>query len=104
MSPPLDEHQLAELAVGVGSEALLNELLESYRKELPAQLAAVHDARDAESLRKAAHALRSAAAMLGAVELAAAARELERSGDPVALRRVTAVAAETDAALLARRP
>ena len=112
MSEPLDERQLAEMAEDVGGEDVLAELLALYREGLPRQLDRLRAAvkrGEAEEVRLAAHALRSGAAVLGASLLADTSAGLERlseRGDLAAaaaeLERVTAVVAETDAALLAR--
>jgi two-component system, sensor histidine kinase and response regulator len=64
-----------------GDAALLRRLIRVFRADAPARLEEIRRAvaaRDSEALRLAAHALKGAAAALGAEEAAAATRELER--------------------------
>ncbi|MBL8420843.1 MAG: response regulator [Dechloromonas sp.] len=63
--------------------ALVNQVIGAYLADTPprlAQLRAAAEAGDAEALRKAAHALKSGSANVGAEQLAALCRELETLG------------------------
>ena len=71
-----------------GTPDVLTELIDLFLEETPPKLEQVHDAvarRDAEELRRSAHALRSAAASLGVREVRALSVELELLGKQDAL-------------------
>jgi two-component system sensor histidine kinase/response regulator len=66
-----------------GDQTLMTDVIRVFLEDLPARLAAIHEAvasRDAEALRAAAHALKGSAANLSAVGLFEAAHVLERIG------------------------
>jgi signal transduction histidine kinase/CheY-like chemotaxis protein len=66
-----------------GDEELLTEVVDLFLADCPVRLAAIKtavDARDAEGIRKAAHALKGAAGNLSAARLVAATQTLERIG------------------------
>ncbi|EXI80615.1 MAG: Signal transduction histidine-protein kinase BarA [Candidatus Accumulibacter appositus] len=68
---------------GPNGPALVSKVIDAYLADTPprfAQLRAALDAGDAEALRKAAHALKSSSANVGAEQLAALCRELEMLG------------------------
>jgi two-component system sensor histidine kinase/response regulator len=68
---------------GPNGPALVSKVIDAYLADTPprfAQLRAAVDAGDAEALRKAAHALKSSSANVGAEQLAALCRELEMLG------------------------
>ncbi|WP_228941661.1 Hpt domain-containing protein [Nocardioides sp. Leaf374] len=90
-----------DLVEAVGAP-LAREVLGDLVAGLGARVAAVHDAASAgqeEELRRACHALRSAAAQVGARRLAATTTALERSGAGAALQRLDEVAASTARAI-----
>jgi signal transduction histidine kinase/CheY-like chemotaxis protein len=79
--PAIDRRAL--LARFDGDEQLLAEVIQFFLEDCPVHLAAIKEAvetRDADSLRKAAHALKGAASNLSAGGLVAAAAALERMG------------------------
>jgi two-component system, sensor histidine kinase and response regulator len=66
-----------------GDRALLTEMIRLFAEDAPRSLDRVHaaiDARDAEALRRAAHALKGAAANFEATDVVHAARALEEIG------------------------
>jgi signal transduction histidine kinase/CheY-like chemotaxis protein len=66
-----------------GDEELLTEVVDLFLADCPVRLTAIKtavDARDAEGIRKAAHALKGAAGNLSAARLVAATQTLERIG------------------------
>ena len=82
---PLDREQLAQLVdeQDAGAEGFLATLIDQFLEEAPLRLGAIHDAvgaRDGEALRRAAHALKGSAAVLGGRLLAAACRDAEDLG------------------------
>lgn len=78
---PLDWNALRENCAG--DESLVNEVLDLFRKESASLLGDVRTAvgaKDALSVKKAAHRLKGALVSLGAAPAVAAARELEKAG------------------------
>jgi HPt (histidine-containing phosphotransfer) domain-containing protein len=76
---PLPVQRLTE-TLGEQGPALVAELLAVFAEDAPVQLADLRsalDCADADAARRAAHSLKSTAAMLGAVRLAAAAGTVE---------------------------
>ena len=68
---------------GMSAQALIQQLVESYLAEAPAMLEHIYQAMDTQdcvALSKAAHALRSSSANLGAVHLAQICTWLEEQG------------------------
>ena len=68
---------------GAGDDGVLAEMIAEFRVEATSRIQALRQAvasQDRSGVRKAAHALRGPAGSLGAVEVAALAAELERSG------------------------
>ncbi|MBU0910232.1 MAG: response regulator [Proteobacteria bacterium] len=66
-----------------GSPSVLDRIIIMYNESSPEILRAIHEAvqkADAESLREAAHSLKTSSANLGATELAALCKELEHLG------------------------
>ena len=66
-----------------GNETMMQQLSDAFRQEYPLLVRQIQqgvEARDAESLRRAAHTLKGCAASLGALPLSQAAQELERLG------------------------
>jgi len=66
-----------------GDRQLLNDVIGVFLEDCPTQLAAIKvavDARDADAIRRAAHALKGAAGNLAATEVFQAAQTLERLG------------------------
>lgn len=66
-----------------GDAAALSELIESFLEEGPGLLARIEQAAgggDAETLRQAAHTMKSSAADFGAMELSRLCREMEALG------------------------
>jgi HPt (histidine-containing phosphotransfer) domain-containing protein len=80
----LDASVLAELSASVGDDRdFVNELIEAYLADAPAQIAAIHGAAaagDAGALVRPAHTLKSSSATVGAQQLAARSRRLEFAG------------------------
>jgi HPt (histidine-containing phosphotransfer) domain-containing protein len=79
--PAVDREQLL-MRLG-GDEELLIEVVDLFLVDCPVRLSAIKtavDARDAEGIRKAAHALKGAAGNLSAARLVAATQTLERIG------------------------
>jgi HPt (histidine-containing phosphotransfer) domain-containing protein len=85
----LDEGVLGEVLETTGNDiGFVRELVETYLADTPAQLEAMTaavEADDAASLVRPAHTLKSSSASVGAMRLAAAARELEMAGRSEAL-------------------
>jgi HPt (histidine-containing phosphotransfer) domain-containing protein len=78
----VDQTRLAALADDLGDSVLVHDAVRLFLAELPGRLDALHRAAsegDPEVVRAAAHALGSPAAMLGADQLAAAARAVQKS-------------------------
>lgn len=87
-SDALDANTLASLLESVGGdEEFLGELFSAFAAEAPSLLETVEQAAasgDAESVRHAAHTLKSTSASLGALRLSAVSAEMEtaaRSGN-----------------------
>lgn len=85
-APVLDPVPVQRLAETLGEQgpALVAELLGVFAEDAPTQLAGLRralDCADVDAARRAAHSLKSTAAMLGAVRLAAAARAVESSAE-----------------------
>ena len=80
----IDRATLARLLEAVGGEwSFVAELVDAFRTEAPAQVAAMReglDAHDAAGLAAAAHTLKSSSASLGANGLSEYARQLEFMG------------------------
>jgi CheY-like chemotaxis protein/HPt (histidine-containing phosphotransfer) domain-containing protein len=93
----LDQKRLSELRSLQleGQPDVLDELVRPFLDEAPTQVAAIRgavDARDAGTLKQAAHALKGSSANLGAPRLAALCDELEglgRSGDLMPAAEIT---------------
>jgi HPt (histidine-containing phosphotransfer) domain-containing protein len=87
----LDDERLAALVDELGDADIVREAVQTFLDELPGRLAALReslDTGDREAARSNAHALGSPAAMLGAVSVRYATKELEaavRSEDPIDL-------------------
>jgi signal transduction histidine kinase/DNA-binding response OmpR family regulator len=83
-SPPtLDHRALRELEAELGSAEALREVVATFVDGSPRFLAAMREAAardDASGMGRAAHALKSSSAMLGAMALSARCGELERDG------------------------
>jgi signal transduction histidine kinase/DNA-binding response OmpR family regulator len=74
---------IRQLMVGTHTANLLQELLNDYATEVPTQLSGIESAianQNPDSLRQAAHALRSCSLNLGAVKVATICRKLEEFG------------------------
>lgn len=79
----VDRSRLDEMADELGSE-LIVDLIDILFEEAPKHLATMEQAAregDADSLRRAAHTVKSSVAQLGAEGLAQMARDLEQRGD-----------------------
>jgi HPt (histidine-containing phosphotransfer) domain-containing protein len=77
----LDTSVLERLADTLGSDAALDELIDTFLAEAPKLVATLHEAVErgnADELRRAAHTLKSNAATFGAEDLADRCRTLER--------------------------
>lgn len=82
-APPVDLAALRRSMRTAGIEAALEGILALYVEEAPERLRAVEagvDARDAERVRQAAHAYRSAAGTIAASALGALLERMERAG------------------------
>ena len=96
----LDQRALAELAEDIDDDELLSTLMETFLQELDARVDAI-ETTDADTARRAAHTLKSTSAMLGAVQLSAAARAVEedvsdtRPASSVQVRKIRDLAAAT---------
>ena len=102
----LDQRALAELAEDIDDDELLSTLMETFLQELDARVDAI-ETTDADTARRAAHTLKSTSAMLGAVQLSAAARAVEedvsdtRPASSVQVRKIRDLAAATSIELTA---
>ena len=79
--PALDEQRLADLGEDLGDDDFLQETVSIYLAELPGRRSVMRQAfliGDREQLRDSAHSLGSASALLGACDLEAACRAVER--------------------------
>jgi HPt (histidine-containing phosphotransfer) domain-containing protein len=78
MAEPLDRAALDELRAMTGDDdALYVELLDSFLADADVYIAELDSASDAQSVRRAAHSLKSNAMNVGATSLAALCRALE---------------------------
>ena len=105
IAPVLDEGLLDELADTLGGRALVNQMLQLYRDNLPERLEQLRAAADPAALRDTAHALRSPSAGFGIARLAARLRVIEtaaRAGQMAELGAALVAAAHADRALAAR--
>jgi len=105
IAPVIDDGLLDELADSLGGRALVNQMLQVYRDSLPERLENLRDAADPDTLRDAAHALRSPSAGFGIARLAARLRVVEaaaREGQMAELGAALVAAAHADRALGAR--
>jgi CheY-like chemotaxis protein len=105
ITPVLDEALLEELAESLGGRALVDQMLGVFHGELAGRLERLRAADSPESLREAAHALRSPAAGFGVARLAARLRRVEsaaRAGRICDLGAVLTAASQADAALRER--
>jgi HPt (histidine-containing phosphotransfer) domain-containing protein len=97
--PVLDESVLTELMRTTGDDAgFVRGLVETYLADVPDQLEGIADAvsgDDAAALVRPAHTLKSSSATVGAMRLAAVARELEMAGRSEALDPSTHAQLET---------
>jgi len=77
----IDRTVIAQISADLGPE-FIQELVEAYLAETPPiviQLQGAYAGKDVDALCKAAHALKSTSAGIGAIRLSALAGELERS-------------------------
>jgi PAS domain S-box-containing protein len=105
IAPVIDEGLLDELADNLGGRALVNQMLQVYRDSLQERLENLRAASDPQTLRDAAHALRSPSAGFGIARLAARLRIIEttaRAGQMAELGSALVAAAHADRALAAR--
>jgi HPt (histidine-containing phosphotransfer) domain-containing protein len=83
-APVLDEGVLGEVLESTGNDiGFVRELVDTYLADTPVQLEAMTaavGADDANALVRPAHTLKSSSASVGAMRLAAVARELEMAG------------------------
>ncbi|HUR61025.1 MAG TPA: Hpt domain-containing protein [Candidatus Thermoplasmatota archaeon] len=83
MSPAVDEGVLRGLLDDMGGDVeVVKELIQSYLGEAPRLLAEARQAtaaRDAGTLQRAAHTLKSTSATFGAMELSEASKALEHA-------------------------
>lgn len=82
--PALEQETVAALLESVGGDwEFVQELFATFTEETPALVAAVEaslEGKDFESLKHAAHTLKSTSASLGALRLSAVSRDLEQAG------------------------
>lgn len=79
---PIDACTFHDLQATVGAD-FVGELVDTYCEETPGLLLALQEAldrTDADAFRRIAHSIKSSSASLGALNLAALARELEELG------------------------
>lgn len=97
--PVLDESVLGELLESTGDDrAFVEELVATYLADAGThvtEIAAAVEADDADALVRPAHTLKSSSATVGAVRLAAVARELEMAGRSGSLDAAARDAVET---------
>lgn len=82
MKPEIDMNVFNALKDSTGGD-FISELIDAFLNDAPnllAQMRSALTARDADSLRRAAHSMKSNAATFGAMELSALAKELEMMG------------------------
>ncbi|WP_169542049.1 ATP-binding protein [Solirubrobacter soli] len=105
IAPVIDDGLLDELAESLGGRALVDQMLHVYRDSLPERLEKLRAATAPETLREAAHALRSPSAGFGIARLAARLQVVEtaaRAGRMAELGPSLVAAAHADRALAAR--
>src|SRR3954452_9926442 len=105
ITPILDDTLLDELADNLGGRALGDQMLGVYHDALAERLDALRAARDAETLRDAAHALRSPSAGFGIARLSSRLRRVEaaaRAGQMVDVTGALEAAEQADSALAER--
>jgi signal transduction histidine kinase/DNA-binding NarL/FixJ family response regulator/HPt (histidine-containing phosphotransfer) domain-containing protein len=98
MAPVLDPGQIESLLASVPGQpqsVFLQRILETFRRGLDTNLAKLQqiDGGDAETIRRAAHTLKSAASQVGAMRLAQNAAELETAAREGDVQRMVALAA-----------
>jgi CheY-like chemotaxis protein/HPt (histidine-containing phosphotransfer) domain-containing protein len=96
--PVLDPGRIEDLLASLPGQpqaVFLQRVLETFRRTLDANLTKLQqvDAHDRETVRRAAHTLKSAAAQVGAMRLSHTARELEYAARDGKLQRMVALAA-----------
>lgn len=109
--PVLDEdivRRLLELRVSVAraNEDVLAELLRLFQTDSSTRLATLRDAvarQDPQSAKRTAHALKGAAANLGALRVVAFAQQIERDGGVPTAAAIDELAASVNEALAALR-
>ena len=85
-----------------GNPTFIRQLVGIYQANAPARVAGIRDAiaaRDAATLERVAHTLRSNCAMLGALEMAAVCATIEQHGAAAAFDAAAAAAGDLDAEL-----
>jgi CheY-like chemotaxis protein/HPt (histidine-containing phosphotransfer) domain-containing protein len=97
-SPVLDPTRIEDLLASLPGQpqaVFLQRMLETFRRTLDTNLVKLQqvDASDLETVRRAAHTLKSAAAQVGAMRLSHTARELEFAARDRNLQRMVALAA-----------
>lgn len=105
LAPVLDDALLDELAENLGGRALVDQMLDVYRSSLPERLQHLREASDPETLREAAHALRSPSVGFGVARLASRLQVVEaaaREGRMAEVGPSLVAAANADRALAAR--
>lgn len=81
---PVDRARLSEMADQLGGPGLIIDLIGLLFEEAPKHVGRMEEAAeagDADTLRRAAHTLKSSAGQLAAAELSRMARELEARGE-----------------------
>jgi len=96
--PVLDPGRIEDLLASLPGQpqaVFLQRVLETFRRSLDTNLARLQqvDGRDPESVRRAAHTLKSAASQVGAMRLSHTARELEYAARDRDLQRMAALSA-----------
>ena len=103
--PVLDPATIAQLRraqAEYGNPSFIRQLVGIYQANAPARVAGIRDAiaaRDAATLERVAHTLRSNCAMLGALEMAARCAAIEAHGAAAAFTEAAATAAGLDSEL-----
>ena len=97
-SPVLDPTRIEDLLASLPGQpqaVFLQRMLETFRRTLDTNLTKLQqvDASDLETVRRAAHTLKSAAAQVGAMRLSHTARELEYAARDHNLQRMVALGA-----------
>ena len=97
--PVLNPDTIADLRKAqaeYGNPGFIRQLIEIYRTNAPGRIAGIREAiaaRDASSLERIAHTLKSNCAMLGALDMAAICATLEANGETGAFDEAAATAA-----------